>query len=323
MKKDPWFRNHFIRDSIYRAIYYKMKVDSSIYLMGEGSHMKVRFDAPYIEKEFPNRIITLPISEDANTNFALGMSLAGVKPIVDVISSDFLFRTMDGICNTVAKENFIAEEKKTVIIRSEFLTGAPTAGQRLESLFTHIPGLNVVLPSNPADARALMNEALSLPEATIFFEDRMIPDSTTSPSDLDDGLPKKMPFGVGCLRRIGSKLTIVSYALTLRMLDRLLAEQQLDYELIDLRCLYPVDYTLIAQSVHKTGALLIVEPDIAYSGIGAEIAAQISDRCFSSLRQPVRRIGSPRGVIPASIGLHEKVIPSGQDILRLAKEMSY
>src|ERR1700726_1709162 len=102
-----WFRNRLIRDGICRAIYEEMKKDSSVYLLGEGAHMKVHFDAPDIEAEFPNRIVTLPISEDGNTNFGVGAALMGVKPIVDVITSDFLFRTMDSICNTAAKINFV------------------------------------------------------------------------------------------------------------------------------------------------------------------------------------------------------------------------
>jgi len=103
VKSRTWARNRLIRDGIYRAIHEQMRTDPSIYVLGEGAHMKVHYDAPYIEKDFRDRIITLPISEDGNTNFAVGTSLVGVKPIVDVISSDFLFRTMDSICNTAAK----------------------------------------------------------------------------------------------------------------------------------------------------------------------------------------------------------------------------
>jgi len=317
---DPWFRNSLIRNAIYHAIYDRMKVDSSIHLMGEGSHMKIFFDAPHILKEFPDRFITLPISEDANTNFAVGMALAGVKPIVDVITADFLYRTMDSICNTVAKTNFVSNPK-TIVIRSEFLTAGPTTGQRPEALFTHIPGLNVVVPSNPLDARGLMDSALEEKAATLFFEDRMIEDKTTFPEDMDTHLDI-IPLGKAKIRRKGHKLTIVSYALTLRMLDLLFEREKLEYELIDLRSIYPVDLELICKSVSKTGACLIVEPDVVYAGVGAEIASKISERCFERLAHPVRRLGAPRTTIPASRALHDYMLPSEKRILEVAEELS-
>jgi len=292
--------------------------------------MKIHFDSPQIEKEFPDRVITLPISEDANTNFAVGMALAGVKPIVDVITADFLYRTMDSICNTIPKEHFTSAPK-TIIIRSEFMTASPTTGQRPEALFTHIPDLNVVVPSNPLDAHGLMDTVLETKGATLFFEDRMIEDKTTKPEDMDTYLDI-IPLGKGKIRRRGHELTIVSYALTLRMLDLLFEKENLEYELIDLRSIYPVDYDLIADSVNKTCALLIVEPDVTYSGVGAEIACEISERCFfvegtqpfpvENLRHPVKRLGAPRTTIPASRSLHDYLLPSEKRILEVAKELS-
>jgi len=327
MKKDPWFRNHLIRDAIYHAIYDRMRVDDSIYLMGEGSHMKIHFDCPAIEKEFPERVITLPISEDANTNFALGMALAGVKPIVDVITADFLYRTMDSICNTVAKTNFVSEPR-TIVIRAEFMTAGPTTGQRPEALFTHIPGLNVVIPSNPVDARGLMDAALKEKGCTLFFEDRMIEDATTRKEDMDEGELESIPLGKAKIIRMGTQtasgsihrlLTVLSYGITLRMLELMLEKEDLalDYELIDLRSIYPVDWETIFDSVSRTDSLLIVEPDVMYSGVGAEIAAQVAERGAE-----VRRLGAPRMTIPASRSLHGLMLPSEDEIVKMVEEMS-
>jgi len=324
VKSKAWSRNRLIRDGIYQAIYEQMKADPSIYLFGEGSAIKVHYDAPYIEKDFPGRIITLPISEDGNTNFAVGTSLVGIKPIVDVISSDFLYRTMDSICNTAAKLNHVSAEvdkPKTLVVRSEFFLGGPTTGQRIESLFTHIPGLNVVLPSNPRDARALMKTALLSEGVTIFFEDRMIEDSATKEGDKDNGRTETVPLGRAKLRRKGDELTIVSYALTLREVESVVEEMKLDCDVIDLRTLYPVDFDMIRDSVSRTGALLIVEPDVTYAGIGSEIAASIAERSFSSLRKPIRRVGAPRTTIPASIGLHKFAVPSKDEIRSAIKEL--
>jgi len=174
---DPFARNHLIRDSICRAIYERMQADPTVYLMGEGAHMKVHFDAPDIERDFRDRVITLPISEDGNSNFAVGMAVAGLTPIVDVISSDFLFRTMDAIANTMCKQARIAKPR-TIVVRSEFFGDGPTSGQRVENIFRQVPGLRVVIPENPRQAYMDMLAALTRKEITLFFEDRNLPDSS-------------------------------------------------------------------------------------------------------------------------------------------------
>jgi acetoin:2,6-dichlorophenolindophenol oxidoreductase subunit beta len=320
-----WSRNHLIRDGIHQAIYEQMKADPSIYIFGEGAHMKVHFDAPHIERDFAQRVVTLPISEDGNTNFAVGASLVGVKPIVDVISSDFLYRTMDSICNTAAKLNHVSAEidrPKTLVIRAEFFTGGPTTGQRIESLFTHIPGLNVVLPSTPRDARGLMKTSLTNPGVTVYFEDRMISDATTKEADKDTGKSENIPLGRAKVRRNGTGLTVVAYALALREVESLVDETNVDCDLIDPRSLYPLDLDTVCESVSRTGRLLIVEPDIPYMGIGSEIAASVGERCFSSLKKPIIRLGAPRSVIPASMDLHRFMMPSKEAMSAAIEELS-
>ncbi len=197
-----------------------------------------------------------------------------------------------------------------------------TTGQRTESLFTHIPGLNVVLPSNPKDARGLMKTALTNPGITVFFEDRMINDSDTKESDKDTGVTESIPFGKAKVRRRGRGLTVVSYALALKEVEAVVENHKVDCDLIDPRTLYPLDCDTICDSVSKTGRLLIVEPDVTYAGIGAEIAASVVERSFSALKRPIIRLGAPRTVTPASQGLHKYVMPSRDDILRDMRELS-
>ena len=230
MTFDPWFRNRLIRDGILAAIHERMQQDPSIYILGEGAHMKVHFDSPSIERDFPDRVITLPISEDSNTNFAVGLSLAGLTPIVDVITSDFLFRTMDAICNTAAKQATVSEPR-CVVIRAEFITGGPTTGQRIESLFAHIPGLRVVVPSNLRDAKILMLEALQHKGVTIFFEDRTIPDSAQTDAGphtldinciypLDPQRPVPAARVTNFILPYPPKTTVVAYGLTASQLQK-------------------------------------------------------------------------------------------------------
>lgn len=317
MKKDPWHRNRLIRDGILAAIYETMKVDNRVYILGEGAHMKVHFDAPQIEKEFPGKIITLPISEDANSNFAVGMSLAGLVPIVDVISSDFLYRTMDAICNTMAKSGTVGE-KRTMVVRAEFMTGGPTSGQRIEALFTHIPGLCVAVPSNPADAYGLMKTALAEKRVTVFFEDRMIEDASFDERFNRDQLTlgKALPFGESQAILYGDRATVVSYGITCKIAEEALREE--DCNLIDLCTLYPLDVDGVIAGI-AGNKLLIVEPDVAFMGIGAELAAQVAERVPGC---KIRRLGAPRISIPASRDLHDAILPSGEQILAALESMS-
>ena len=316
--RDPWSRNRLIRDSICRAIHHKMQLDPTVYLLGEGAHMKVHFDAPDIEHDFPSRILTLPISEDGNSNFAVGMALGGLIPIVDVISSDFLYRTMDSICNTMAKLGTV-QSPKTMIVRAEFLTGGPTSGQRIEAMFTHVPGLKIAIPSNPIDAYEMMKSALSSKNVTIFFEDRMIKDAWfAEPTNL----PLTPVDELGITSR-GDEATVVSYGITHALAARAL--QGKPCMLFDLRTLVPLKISAIIDSVGDTGKLLVIEPDAKFMGIGSEIVAQVTER-YSGVGWLKRywclkRLGGPRSVIPASRELHDLMIPTEADILRAYEEL--
>ena len=320
-KKSPFNRNHLIRDAIGSAIHEEMGRDPAIHLFGEGAHVKVHYDAPDIERDFPDRVHTLPISEDGNTNFAVGASLVGVKPVVDIITADFLYRAMDSICNTAAKQNFLREQKTTMVIRSEFLTGGPTTGQRPEVLFTHIPGLNVVVPSTPRDAYGLMLTALRTPGVTLFFEDREIEDDEFDPN-IRCGDP--IPFGIPLIHRMGVRgtCTILTYGIMRQRVSQILsrhpwngdyyAEPNYACALVDLRTIYPIGWDFIKFDVERTGRLLIIEPDIQYGGVGAEIAATIAEQ-MPHVR--VKRLGAPRATIPASQSLHGRMLPSVEEIL--------
>lgn len=315
-KYDPWFRNHFVRDAICKAIYDRMAVDGSLYLIGEGGKLKVHYDAKMIERDFPDRVLTLPISEDANQGMAVGMSLAGLHVVNDIITSDFLTRAMDSIVNTTAKVNFFHyNDPKTLVIRAETLMACATAGQRFENLFPHVAGLNVVMPSNPKDAYGLMITALTNPYVSLFFEDRMLLDSQLEP--LVDPVPA-IPFGEANIVNSGTRLTIISYALTLQRAMSVIKQTGHDVDVIDLRTIYPVDWATILQSVKKTNKLLIIEPDIEYMGVGAEIAAHVAERLQPVL---IRRLGSPRETISSSRKINENFIPSEAIIQQKIEEM--
>ncbi|MFQ6027736.1 MAG: transketolase C-terminal domain-containing protein [Dehalococcoidia bacterium] len=313
VKADPFYRNHLIRDGIGRAIHEEMQRDSSIYLFGEGAHMKIHFDHPEIERDFADRVVTMPICEDGSTNFAVGASLLGVKPVVDVITADFLYRTMDSICNTAAKLNFVTGEDRTMVIRSEFLIGGPTTGQRPEALFTHIPGLNVVIPSTPRDAYGLMRTALRTPGVTLFFEDRMIKDEEIN--EIDQSLVGFVGLGHALQRWTGGRdgrATVISYGICRQITEAVIEGQRSKVDFFDLRSIYPIDWSLLHSSLKNTKKLLIIEPDVTYAGIGAEIAATVAEW---DMGVKVKRLGAPKETIPASMALHERMLPSEQEII--------
>lgn len=311
-KPNIFSRNHLIRDALGQALYDAMSQDSSIHLFGEGAHVKVHYDAPNIEADFPDRVHTMPISEDGNTNFAVGASLLGVKPVVDVIGADFLHRTLDSICNTAAKLNFTRpdQEPRTIVIRSEFLTGGPTTGQRPEALFTHIPGLRVVVPSTPWEAYGIMRSALVTSGVTLVFEDRMIEDEDDS--GFEGGF--FCPLGVAswCQRGLWSDPTILTYGVMRQVAERVIRKHNIQCTLIDLRSLSPIDWPFIEEKLSRCSKLLVIEPDITYGGIGAEILAHVAEE------MPwvkVKRLGAPMATIPAAMSLHGEMLPGEKEIL--------
>lgn len=325
-RRDVEFRNGAIRQGISQAIYEKMKDDPMVYTMGEGNHMKWRFDFKKVYEEFPDRIITWPIAEDSGINFALGASLLGVKPIFDVIVEDFLFRVMDSVCNTCATTWHVSGETiGPIIIRGETMLFAPSTGQRLEALFAHIPNLNVVVPSNQLDAYDLMKNALNRKEITVMMEDRMISDMVMKTED-------KFPYpegrhgtfiGQAIMRKYGEALTIVSYGLTLQRTESLLNEHpEWDVTLIDLTTLKPFDRTTVFLSAQRTGNLLFIEPDITVGGIGAEVVASVAEEASKyGMQVLVKRVGSPLRTISASPALHDYFIPNKQRITDAIMEM--
>ncbi len=311
-KPNPFLRNHFIRDAIAQAIHETMAVDPAVCLFGEGAEVKQHYDAPNILRDFPDRVTTMPICEDGSTNFAVGTSLLGVKPIVDVISADFLYRTLDSIANTAAKLNFVSGRDHTVVIRAEFLLGGPTTGQRPEAIFAHIPGLRVVIPSTPRDAYGLMLTALQEPGVTLLFEDRMVQDDLLS--DSDHRLLGPIGFGCAHERMNGNyrpDLTIVSYGLMAQRVESVLKAHPMNVDFWDLRSIYPIDWFEILTAVRRSKKLLIVEPDITYGGVGAEIAATVAEEVFDVR---VRRLGASRDTVPASMSLHAQMLPTEEEI---------
>ena len=314
----PFARNRLLRDASWQAVHEAMKENPSVYVFGEGAGVKAFYDAPAMLAEFPRRIVTLPICEDGSINFGIGASLLGITPMIDCIAADFLYRCMDSICNTAAKLNFVlgpGRTPSTIVIRAETLLGGPTTGQRPEALFTHIPGVNVVMPSTPHDAYGLMRTALETPGVTLLFEDRMVDD--VGFWELEDlKLGESVPFGKATIREGGlrGQPLVLTYGVMRQVVERALLDLP-GPRVIDLCSLYPLDWETIRWNLKggRHNKVLIVEPDVTYGGIGAEIAARLAEE-FVGVE--IKRLGAPREVIPAASALHARMLPTEEEILR-------
>jgi 2-oxoisovalerate dehydrogenase E1 component len=269
----------------------------------------------------PEKVMDAPISEAAIAGLGMGAAMVGARPIVEIQFSDFLTNAMDAVVNQAAKIHFMSGGKTSVplVIRTPMGGGVGMAAQHsqcLEAWFYHVPGLKVVAPSTPDDARGLLLTAVRDNNPVIFFEHKNIYSKKGNVSLTSAGIP----FGVAAVRRSGSHATIVTYS---AMVDvalaaaGILAEQDgVEIEVLDLRTLFPLDWKAIEASVAKTRRLIVCHEAVERGGVGGDIAARIcSGPLFRHLASPVLRIGAVEAPVPFSPGLEASVIPNVDRVL--------
>ncbi|WCT73028.1 alpha-ketoacid dehydrogenase subunit beta [Sphingomonas naphthae] len=264
------------------------------------------------------RVRSTPISEQAIIGAAIGASLAGYKPVAEIMLMNFTTVAMDMIVNHAAKLRYMSGGQTNVPIVIRTMTGAgfSTGGQHadfLEAWFAHTAGIKVVIPSNSADAYGLMRSAIDDPDPVLFVEN--MPNYWTPYPRFDPG--HRVPIGKARVAAEGSDITIVSYA---RMMNEAqgaaarLAESGISVELIDLRTIAPWDQETVLASVAKTGRCLVVHEAVVPFGVGAEIAAVVSEKLFGKLKAPVGRVGAPFNPVPFSKPLEDAHIPNAARI---------
>jgi pyruvate dehydrogenase E1 component beta subunit len=249
-----------IRQAMLQALLEEMKQDETVFLWGEGMRSKVAFDYPELLKAQSSRVYSMPISEASIVGAALGAALVGLRPVVDLSFDDLVPRAMDEILNDVAKVRYVTggESRPRLIIKFDLPpVRCAQTGQRLESLFLHIPGLVVAVPSTPSDAKGLMKASLRAGGPVILVEDRWI----TTHEEVPDG-DYEVPFGKAALRKEGNDVTILTYGyMVSQALDaaKSLSAEGIVAEVVDLRSLAPLDLDLVFSSVKRTGRVVIVE----------------------------------------------------------------
>jgi len=270
------------------------------------------------------RVRTTPIAEQAIIGAAIGASIAGMKPVAEIMLMNFMTVAMDMIVNHAAKLRFMSGGQTNVPITIRTMTGAgfATGGQHadyLESWFAHVAGLKVVVPSSPADAYGLMLSCIDDPDPCIFIEN--LPTYLTSGPAPERG--KRIPLGKANALRAGTDVSIISYGRqisdALAVAEQLAAED-VSVEVVDLRTVAPLDVDTLCRSVEKTGRAVVVHEAARTCGIGAEVSARLHERLFDKLKSPVLRVTSAECPVPFSKPLEDAFRPSRDQILAAVRE---
>jgi 2-oxoisovalerate dehydrogenase E1 component len=267
-----------------------------------------------------DRVRNTPLCESAILGVGLGLSIAGMKSMVEMQFADFVSEGMTQITNNLAKAHWRWGQNADVVVRMPTGAGAgagPFHSQSNEAWFFKTPGLKIVYPAFPNDAKGLLCAAFEDPDPVMYFEHKMLYRSLTGP--VQEGF-FTLPIGKANLLREGTDLTIVTYGMGVHWALEALAERtDISADLIDLRTLLPWDREAVLESVRRTGKAIVLHEDTLTGGIGGELAATISEECFEDLDAPVMRIGSSDTPIPFAVELEQAFLPKARFKVALDK----
>ena len=305
-----------------------MAADPRVFLMGEdiGHHGGIfRVTKDLIDQFGPERVRDTPISESGFVGLGLGAAMTGMRPVVELLFMDFALVAADQIVNQAAKLRYMSggQVELPIVIRGQQGGGRGNGAQHsqsFESWLAQVPGLIVVAPATPRDAKGLLKAAINAGNPVMFIEHKLLYNTKGEVPEQDAAIP----IGQADIKRAGSDITIVSYSrqvlLALEAAEAL-AKSGVQAEVIDLRTIEPLDLDCIINSVRKTGRLLVVHESHSNCGLGAEIIARMYEQAPEALQGPARRLGAKHVPIPVAEALENAVLPQAADIVRLAEEM--
>jgi pyruvate/2-oxoglutarate/acetoin dehydrogenase E1 component len=310
------------------ALHEEMSRDQNVIVVGEdlgkmGSPFGVTLGL--LDEFGPDRVVETPISESGFVGMAVGAAIRGLRPVVELMYIDFIGVCMDQVMNQAAKIRYMTggQVKVPMVIRAPMGSGRRNAGQHsqcLETLFTHIPGLKVVSPSTPGEAKGLLKTAIRDDDPVIFIEHKLL----YSIKGEVPGGEEVVPLGKAVVKREGSDVTIITWSqqvLAALEAARGLESDGIDAEVLDLRSLVPLDWEAIQESVAKTHNVVVVQEGCRRSGYAGEIAAQIVEGLFDELDAPVARVAARNVVPPFSPPLEDAFFPHVADIVRAVKRL--
>src|SRR5213594_4366065 len=315
------------RVALREALAEEMERDPTVYLIGEDIG---KFGGAYrvteglLDKFGPQRVVDAPIAEEAIIGTAIGAAMLGLRPVVEMMTINFSLIAYDQIVNNAAKIRYMfgGEAKVPMVVRMPGGAGHQLSAQHshsFEVLYGLIPGLLVVAPTTPADAKGMLKSAIRSDNPVMFLESMIL-------YNVKGEVPAgdyTTPLGKAALRRNGSDVTVVGVsrmAVLANEAAKQLEEEDIDAEVIDLRSIRPIDWNPIVDSVRKTSRAVVVEEGWSTYGTTAELAAGIQERCFDYLDAPILRLGGAQVPMPYSLPLEKASIPTSEDIKRLIRE---
>ena len=314
--------------AVREALVEEMRRDNNVILIGEDvaeTGTPFRVFQGLVDEFGVRRVVDTPIAEAGFAGIAVGAAMTGMRPVVDIMFGDFLTLVMDQIVNQAAKVHYMSGGHLQVPIVFRTSLGATRRSgaqhsQSLQAWPSHIPGLKVVLPSTPYDAKGLFKSAIRDNSPVVFIEDKMMYQLKGMVPDAD----YTIPLGVADIKRIGNDITIVATSsmvqVALEAAEKL-ATLGIDAEVVDPRTTSPLDRKTLVASARKTGRAIVVDEGYQSYGVTAEIASVIADGAFYYLDAPVKRLGAMDVPIPFSPVLEDQTVPTAQAVIDIAKSL--
>ncbi len=319
------------RVALNQAMTEEMERDDRVFLMGEEV---AQYDGAYkvsqgMLKQFgERRIIDAPISEEGFAGIGIGAAMVGLRPIIEFMTFSFSLVAIDQIVNNAANMRYMSGGQFAVPIVFRGSSGmagclAATHSHRPEAWYAQIPGLTVLMPSTPADAKGMLKAAIRSDDPVIFIEHEVL---YGDKGEVPDG-EHVVPIGKADVKRAGGDVTLITYSrslkATLAAAEKLAADEGIDAEVIDLRSIRPLDLDTLLASILKTHRAVIVEEDWPYCGLGAGIADRINQRIFDELDAPIRRVASKDAPIPYNRRMEASMLPNVDRVVAAVKDVCY
>ena len=317
-----------MREAISQALWEEMERDEKVFIQGEevgvwgGTYAVTK---GFLDHFGSDRVRDTPIAEAAIVGAAVGAAMAGMRPVAELMTINFAFVAMDHIVNEAAKMHYMfgGQFKLPLVIRAPGGGGrqlAATHSQTPDVIFAHFPGLKVVAPGTPADAKGLLKEAIRIDDPVMFIENATV---YQQKGEVPDG-DYTIPIGKSKVQREGSDVTLVAYSkmvyYAMQAAD-ILAKEGIEVEIVDLRSLRPLDMTPVLTSFKKTNRAVIAEEGWRSYGIGAEVASRIYEEAFDYLDAPIQRVAQKEVPLPYNARLEQMALPQVDDIVKAVREV--
>jgi len=315
--------------AVREALAEEMRRDSRVCIFGEdvaeaGTPFKVL--SGLVEEFGTERVLDTPISEAGFTGIAVGAAMTGLRPVVDIMFGDFITLTMDQMVNQAAKVHYMSGGawKVPMVMRTTLGATRRSGAQHSQSLhawFSHVPGLKVVMPSTPYDAKGLLKTAIRDENPVVFFEDKMMYTKLKGPVPEED---YTIPLGVADVKRVGRDITLVGTSSMVQVAlgaADLLEKIGVNAEVVDPRTMWPLDEKTLIESAKKTSRVVVIDEGYERYGVTAEIAAVIAEGAFYDLDAPVKRMGAMHIPIPFSPPLEDATVPTEKSVFEVARRL--